>query len=75
MVAIAISIVSCTDSTTPPPYKTKRVVVLENNTVSFVRIPIGLDSVYRISDTVWVNMETHRIDDTCSTTMMCVIKP
>jgi hypothetical protein len=76
MVAIAISIASCQHpESTPPLYKTKRVVVLENNTVSFVRIPTGLDTVYRNNDTVWVNMETHKIDDTSSTTMMCVIKP
>lgn len=73
MVTIAFSIVSCTD-TKCPVYKTRRVVILENNTISFVHIPRALDSVYKIDDTVWVNLVTHRIDDTCNTTMMAVIK-
>jgi hypothetical protein len=73
MVTIAFSIVSCTEPTSPV-YKTKRVVILENNTISFVRIPSSLDSVYKVNDTVWVNLVTHKIDDTCNTTMMAVIK-
>jgi hypothetical protein len=76
MVAITtVLIASCQDRTTPPSYKTKRVVVLETNTVSFVHIPKALDSVYRVDDTVWVNLVTHRIDDLDSNTMMSVIKP
>jgi len=72
MVAIAFSIVSCQDKRVAP-YKTKRVVVLENNTISFVHIPIGLDSIYRVNDTVWVNLITHRIDDTDNNTMKALI--
>lgn len=75
MVAIAFSIVSCQHPDSKPTFKTKRVIVLENNTVSFVNIPNHLDSVYRDNDTVWVNMITHRIDDSDSSTMMAVIKP
>jgi hypothetical protein len=56
-------------------YNTKRVVVLENNTVSFVNIPRNLDSIYHDFDTVWVNLLTHRIDDRDTNTMMCVINP
>jgi hypothetical protein len=74
MVAIAFSIASCQDVNVAP-FKTKRVIVLETNTISFVHIPVGLDSIYRNDDTVWVNMLTHRIDDTDSLTMMAVIKP
>ena len=73
MVAIAFSIASCQEQA--PTFKTKRVVILESNTISFVHIPIGLDSVYRVDDTVWVNLITHRIDDTDSNTMSGVIKP
>lgn len=73
MVAIAISIASCNHPESTPPFITKRVVILENNTVSYVHVPRGLDSVYRNNDTVWVNLETHRIDDTCNTTMMGVL--
>ena len=71
MVAIAISIVSCQEG--EPPFKVRRVLVLENNTVSYVHVPRGLDSVYRNNDTIWVNLETHKIDDTCNTTMMGVL--
>lgn len=28
---------------------------------------------YMPGDTAWVNLETHRIDDTCNTTMACVL--
>ena len=75
LVAIAISIVSCEHSESVPAYRTKRVVILETNTISFVHIPRAMDSVYRNDDTVWVNLITHRIDDLDSNTMMGVIKP
>ena len=77
VVSIAFSIVSCQDYVITPslPFITKRVMVLETNTISFVHVPIGLDSIYRNEDTVWVNLVTHRIDDLDSNTMMSVIKP
>ena len=76
MVAITtVLIASCQHPETRPQFKTKRVVVLESNTVSFVHIPNNLDSVYRVDDTVWVNLVTHRIDDLDTNTMMSVIKP
>lgn len=52
----------------------RRVHVLENGSVSYVIIRPGLDSVYRCYDTVWVNLNTHRIDDTDSTTMLCILQ-
>lgn len=64
---------SCATETRQPPFKTKRVRVLENNTISYIHVPSGLDNVYKYNDTVWVNMETHKIDDIDTTTMMCVI--
>jgi hypothetical protein len=76
LVAIAISIASCQETTSHvSPLKTKRVMILETNTISFVFVPTALDSIYRNEDTVWVNLETHRIDDLDSNTMMSVIKP
>ena len=75
LVAIAFSIASCNETTTVAPFIKKRVLVLETNTISFVHVPIGLDSIYRNEDTVWVNLVTHRIDDLDSNTMMSVIKP
>lgn len=59
--------------TKQPSFKTKKVKVLENNTVSYIHVPSGLDSLYTCDDTVWVNMKTHRIDDLDSTAMKCVI--
>lgn len=73
LVAIALSIASCNPES-KPPFVTKRIVVLENNTVSFIHVPSGLDSIFRYEDTVWVNLLTHRIDDGDSLTMMAVIK-
>jgi len=66
---------SCNYPERQPTFVTKRVTVLENNTTSFVRIPSGLDSIYRVNDTVWLNTITHQIDDCDSFTMMSVIKP
>ena len=74
MVAIALSIASCNYPESKPSFVTKRIVVLENNTVSFIHVPTGLDSIFRYEDTVWVNLLTHRIDDSDSLTMMAVIK-
>lgn len=74
LVAVALSIASCEHPESKPQFKTKRVVILETNTISFVHIPNTLDSIYRNEDTVWVNLLTHRIDDSDSLTMMAVIK-
>ena len=65
---------SCNYPESKPQYTTTRVIILENNTVSYVHIPKALDSIYRYDDTVWVNVITHRIDDGDSLTMMAVIK-
>lgn len=64
---------SCNSVTPQPSYSKKRVVILETNTISFVNIPQGLDSIYRVDDTVWVNLLNHTIDDLDTNTMMSVI--
>ena len=73
---IMVSMTSCS-STEPqsPMFNTFRVKVLENNTISFVRVPKYLSAVYTYGDTVWVNFDRHLIDDTCNTTMQCVLQP
>jgi len=73
IISIIVALSSC-NTESKPAFKTKRVVILENNTISFVHIPNTLDSIYRNEDTVWVNLLTHRIDDSDSLTMMAVIK-
>lgn len=74
LAAIATIIASSCQNSTTPPFKTKRIIVLENNSVSFIHVPSALDSIYRIEDTVWVNLQTHRIDDLDSNGMLSVIK-
>lgn len=74
IISIIVALSSCEHPESKPQFKTKRVVILENNTISFVHIPNALDSIYRNEDTVWVNLLTHHIDDSDSLTMMAVIK-
>jgi len=74
IISIIVALSSCEHPESKPLYKIKRVVILETNTISFVHIPNTLDSIYRNEDTVWVNLLTHRIDDSDSLTMMAVIK-
>lgn len=59
----------------PVPHQltTVRIKVLENSTISYVRLDsIELSVVYPL-DSIWVNLATHRMDDTCNTTMRCVV--
>jgi hypothetical protein len=69
---------SCTSNASSgnrPAFTTHRAKVLENNTITFVRIPDYLSKVYGYGDTVWVDMAKHVIDDTSDITMQCVIEP
>lgn len=80
LVAILILLAnqSCTSSASSgnqPMYTTYRIKVLENNTISHLRIPTNLNTVYTYGDTVWVDMARHMLDDTCDVTMQCVIEP
>lgn len=54
-------------------FMTVKVRVLENNTISFVLVPIEMNTVYDKGDTVWINLETHLIDDLSVYTMLAVI--
>jgi len=74
IIGVIVALTSCNYPESKPPFVIKRVVILENNTVSFIHVPRILDSVFRYEDTVWVNLLTHRIDDSDSLTMMAVIK-
>ena len=51
----------------------RRVHVLENGTISYVNFTPDNQQVFTYGDSVWVNLATHQIDDTCSSAMMCVI--
>lgn len=80
MIAIAIMLLnqSCKSSASSgnrPMFITYKIKVLENNTTSHVRIPTHLSNIYSYSDTVWVDLATHTINDTLDNTMQCVIQP
>ena len=47
--------------------------VLENNTMTFVKMTYEEALLFRPLDTVWVNLETHKVDDTCRSAMKCVL--
>ena len=72
----AISLASCKDvnnSGRRPYVVNLRAKVLESNTITYVRLPVDKFDIYRDKDTVWVNLQNHTIDDTCTTAMQCVI--
>ncbi len=54
-------------------YKTVRIKVLENSTISYVRLDTTQLKVLHDQDTIWVNLATHLMDDTCNTTMGSVV--
>lgn len=52
-----------------------RAKVLESNTIVILKVTANQRNLLNQYDTVWVNMITHKIDDTCNTAMKCVILP
>ena len=46
-----------------------RIKVLENGTVTYVLLDWMERASLRVGDTVWVDLATHMINDTCSTAM------
>jgi len=70
---ILILIISILSScTTNLGYKFK-VKVLENNTISHLKVNSRDFHDYSNGDTIWLNMETHVADDTCENAMKAVI--
>lgn len=51
-----------------------RVKILENGTISYCNLTLDEQLSMHPLDTVWVNLATHRIDDTCTTAMKGVIQ-
>ena len=70
---MALTLTSCGEHPDRAIFKIYKVKVIESSTTSFIRVPKGLETVYQVNDTVWVNMILHRIDDTDTTTAKCVI--
>jgi hypothetical protein len=56
------------------PNEMVRVRVLENNTITYVHIPQNVQEVLLPSDTIWVNLEKHTLDDTDTSAMKAVIE-
>jgi hypothetical protein len=52
----------------------KKVLILENNTTSYIYLNTDLDTIFTKNDTIWINTITHKIDDSDNYTMMAVIK-
>lgn len=50
-----------------------RVIVLENNTVTHLNLMQRQWNITKVNDTVWVDLNTHTINDTCNTAMKCVV--
>lgn len=52
---------------------TWRAQVVENGTITHVDM-VGTERfTYLMGDSVWVNMDTHRVDDTAQNSMLCVL--
>lgn len=50
-----------------------RATVLENNTITQVAVSRLQADLYTTYDTVWVNLDTHTIDDSSDSAMQCVL--
>ena len=48
-----------------------RVKVIENNTITYME---GARNVYKNGDTVWLDLTSHEVCDTCSTAVKAVIE-
>ena len=70
---------SCGASTPKPKRETPagatpyhwRAQVLENSTITLVKMTLDERMVYEEGDSVWVDLATHRINDTLDNTMLC----
>ena len=79
---IALTIASCSSEPEiakpikPIPVgdiKTFRVRILENQTVTTIKMPDYDAQYFKPLDIIWVDIENHRIDDTLSTAMKGMI--
>lgn len=48
-----------------------RAQVMENNTITPVYMTMGERLLYEAGDSVWVDLRTHRVNDTSENTMLC----
>lgn len=73
-IIFAILMASCTAGSGNKARTVKmRIQILENNTISYVQVPANLLGVYKIGDTVWVDLGNHIINDTANYTMKGVL--
>lgn len=76
----SLLLVSCSESGKRVPKKegivtvfVAKATVLENNTKTLVYLNKNEFSMMNVNDTVWVDLDTHNIDDTCRTAMKVVV--
>lgn len=48
-----------------------RAQVMENNTIVVVKMTLDERAIYKPGDSVWVDLATHRVNDTLDNTMLC----
>jgi hypothetical protein len=72
--ALSLSLASCASNDLG--YVKCRGISLEGNVrmVSVVMIPKGDLPLYKDKDTVWVNLDTHKVDDTCTNAMAYLLE-
>ncbi len=57
------------------PYVTARAKVLESGTITYIDLNQTRAETLLVGDTVWLDLDTHIINDTGSCTMKAVILP
>jgi len=72
LTAIIAALASCSETKREEPV-TFRANCLESSTITYVRCTEKLSPIYKDGDTVWVNMNTHYIDDVDTTAQKCVL--
>lgn len=67
---LSLALTSCDD----PKSGRIKVRILESNTVTLLKVDEQEFNSLERRDSVWVNLDTHVIDDTCNTAMKCVVE-
>jgi hypothetical protein len=71
--AVIILLYSCSNDGGRKDFLMFKAICLENHTRTYAKFSSELTGIYNEGDTVWVNMDTHMIDDKDSTTELCVL--
>ena len=75
LASIVISLISCgSQSGNQIPITVVKATIVGSNIKTFVRIPNTLKDVYTTGDTVLLNVLTHRIDESDTSSVRAIIK-